>query len=773
MSGVLNDCDALLQAAPLRFVDPDDELFAAIAAAQVAAATDAATKAEAARVAAVNAAATYAQAQAGLAATNAAAYADGKVSAEEARAIADATAKAEAARIAAEAAASADATAKAEASRLAAIASASTDATTKANAARVAAESAAATYAQAQAGLAATNAAAYADGKVSAEEQRAINDATAKAEAARVAAVAAAAADATAKANAARIAAESAAATYAQAQAGLAATNAAAYADDVVTAAEARAIADATAKANAARIAAEAAAAAYANTQIGNIAIGGRNLYRKTTIIGPAGVSTAHLAARLATGFQLVGTFANDGHIRMHLIIPSNGTYTMSFDLHVGSMAGFALDIDVCDGPVQTINPTTTPQHFELTFTVSNWSAQAYHFIDFTRLSEQHYFFNNFQVERGNKATAAGPAPEDVASDIALAQLAADAAMARITSIGADGVLDRSDKVEIELKFDVAYNESGGIIVEAQALGVATANYSYHLGQLQTYLANLPGWGNHGVDTAIVRTEFNSKFQNYYIAKELIRSAITAKAATTADIVTVLDRDRTISRPPSYYPMGTTREFKNAPSFGLPANPATDWFTLETIKQYRNAEGGFPGYQYAYHHDKTYRRRSVDDAGSAWSAWVLDLDRGSYTGDLNASYGAPTGSLIAGTPAETVAAKANGAIQPQIGFYSGLVGGGSYNVNPGDTIGVGASINPGGYSGSYDINWSFVHAGGNMPGLAMFLTPGSNRNECGVTLDPSGAQNGVIYGNIVATITHSGGLTTVDSVSFDVAWGNA
>ena len=78
---------------------------------------------------------------------------------------------------------------------------AAADATAKANAAAVLAVNAAAIAAQAKADLAETTAKAYADGIVTAEEQRAINDATTKAEAARVAAVNAAAADATAKAN--------------------------------------------------------------------------------------------------------------------------------------------------------------------------------------------------------------------------------------------------------------------------------------------------------------------------------------------------------------------------------------------------------------------------------------------------------------------------------------------------------------------------------------------------------------------------------------------
>lgn len=152
------------------------------------------------------------------------------------------------------------------------------DATAKANAARdaaiaaaaadsttksAAAQAAAEAYALAQANLAQTAAQSYADGAVDAEEARAIADAAAKADAAQAAAIAAAQADATAKANAAQAAAEA----YAAAQAELARTTAQAYADGIVDAEESRAIADAQAKADAARDAAIAAAAADATAK--------------------------------------------------------------------------------------------------------------------------------------------------------------------------------------------------------------------------------------------------------------------------------------------------------------------------------------------------------------------------------------------------------------------------------------------------------------------------------------------------------------------------
>jgi hypothetical protein len=155
----------------------------------------------------------------------------------------------------------------------------------KANAAQLAATNASNLYAAAQSALELEVAKAYADGKVTAEEQARINqavanlaeaktDATAKANAALVAA----GSDATAKANAAQTAATNAGITYAAAQAAYEREIAKAYADGKITAEElarinqaavnlAEAKADATAKANAAKAEALSLANIYASSQ--------------------------------------------------------------------------------------------------------------------------------------------------------------------------------------------------------------------------------------------------------------------------------------------------------------------------------------------------------------------------------------------------------------------------------------------------------------------------------------------------------------------------
>lgn len=89
---------------------------------------------------------------------------------------------------------------------------------------------------------------------------------------------------------------------------------------------------------------------------------------------------------------------------------------------------------------------------------------------------------------------------------------------------------------------------------------------------------------------------------------------------------------------PSEYPVGTTRQFKDAQAVGVPGAVANDWCTLETIKQYPDASGGGV-YQYVLIGLKTWRRwaASAQGAASTWGTWVQDLDRNAYTGDLGAT----------------------------------------------------------------------------------------------------------------------------------------
>lgn len=271
-------------------------------------------------------------------------------------------------------------------------------------------------------------------------------------------------------------------------------------------------------------------------TKNSEIKIGGRNLYRKTSPFGNLGTG-ASLTSRLSTGFQLRGTLANNGAMRLGQVIPSNGTFTISFDLAVATAGGFALAVGFTAAEEWLIVPTTTAQHFSRTFTVSNWSADTFNFIDFSRLSDQPYNFTNFNVEAGNKETAYTPAPEDVDSDISAAKAAADAANARIASISADGKLDRSEKPDVVQQWNAIAGEVNLIINQATALDVASTNYLAYYNALESYLVGLgpnSEWSNTAVDTNIVRDTFNAKFTEYRTAKQSLLNAIAAKIQSNA-----------------------------------------------------------------------------------------------------------------------------------------------------------------------------------------------------------------------------------------------
>jgi len=128
---------------------------------------------------------------------------------------------------------------------------------------------------------------------------------------------------------------------------------------------------------------------------------------------------------------------------------------------------------------------------------------------------------------------------------------------------------------------------------------------------------------------------------------------------------------------PLDYPVGTTRQFKTGSTFGFTS--VSGYFTLETVKQFSNNSGGGL-YQYALVDKQTYRRYTVNAGGftNSFSPWVLDLDRNSYTGDLNASsdinFIASSGVLVEGnTMRRTLADSA--AWDQQVYTPHGFVGG--------------------------------------------------------------------------------------------------
>lgn len=91
---------------------------------------------------------------------------------------------------------------------------------------------------------------------------------------------------------------------------------------------------------------------------------------------------------------------------------------------------------------------------------------------------------------------------------------------------------------------------------------------------------------------------------------------------------------RSTNAPPSAYGVGNVREFKSCAAIGL--STTADYCTLETIKGWADSSGG-SATQWAYITSGEIWKRSAPAGASAWGAWVRDLDRNLYTGDLDAT----------------------------------------------------------------------------------------------------------------------------------------
>jgi hypothetical protein len=318
----------------------------------------------------------------------------------------------------------------------------------------------------------------------------------------------------------------------------------------------------------------------------------------------------------------------------------------------------------------------------------------------------------------GGAGLSATAAAAKLAADTAVIQAAL--ANTRYDNISSDGILDRSEKAQAVLDWQAIEGEFTGLLNKAADLGVPSAAYLAALNALADYLSLLsPAWNNTALDTSIDRTVFNAKWTGYANAKASLLTAVYAKAATLANQLVTVDLGsgthfgaRNRNDHPSEYPVGTTRQFKQADTFVFTS--VSGYFTLETVKQYSDNSGGGL-YQYALVDSKTYRRYTATAAGTntSFTAWVLDLDRNSYTGDLNATVGAPSGTNVAGVLAETLVTQAStgaaaaGVVNnpPVLAAMSDISASGVYK--PASPIGTQTASIAGGV-GPFTIAWSVI-----------------------------------------------------------------
>lgn len=104
---------------------------------------------------------------------------------------------------------------------------------------------------------------------------------------------------------------------------------------------------------------------------------------------------------------------------------------------------------------------------------------------------------------------------------------------------------------------------------------------------------------------------------------------------------------RNDNKGPSAYAIGNVREFKTCSVIGI--TTTATYCVLETIKGWTDGSGG-QATQWAYVTSGEVWKRSALNNATTWQAWVRDLDRSVYTGDLAATKNAISQGTLANRP---------------------------------------------------------------------------------------------------------------------------
>lgn len=322
-------------------------------------------------------------------------------------------------------------------------------------------------------------------------------------------------------------------------------------------------------------------------------------------------------------------------------------------------------------------------------------------------------YCDRVQVERGPVATQYKPGAQPgatlgaiwgqnvqgsstVDAAITTAQNTANTANTALANIASDSILSPSEKPAVVQDYAVIITEQAGVDAQATAYGITTEKTTYDnaVSALTSYLGGLSGWNTiPGSDVAIVGSTFRANFAAVYTAKQALLNKVAQVAGTTAVWSSVTGSGKPINNagqivdagggsslfgqrerndPPLDYPIGLTMQFKTMSALGLTAT-GNGYCTLETNKGYGDNSGVYV-VQYAYDNSGTAYKRWGTATGTSWAgAWTLDLDRNNYTGDLNATNGAPAGTSVGGVAATTVA----GAVTAYNGQVVNLTLGGS------------------------------------------------------------------------------------------------
>lgn len=122
-------------------------------------------------------------------------------------------------------------------------------------------------------------------------------------------------------------------------------------------------------------------------------------------------------------------------------------------------------------------------------------------------------------------ATAARAVADQAAANILIEK-------ARTDAIVSDSVLDRSEKAQVKLAYAGIVSDYAKYSAQASGYGLSTTAYTTAYNALASYLNGLsPAWNDLSADTSIVRSAFDTAFQNERVARTNIIAA-TADATS-------------------------------------------------------------------------------------------------------------------------------------------------------------------------------------------------------------------------------------------------
>ena len=390
---------------------------------------------------------------------------------------------------------------------------------------------------------------AYADGVVTAAEQRSITDATNKAEAAKTYATAQ---DALLKSQLEAYAdgivtAEeqeriqqmqdnlAAAKSYADAQDNLAKIAAAAYADGIVDAEEARAIADATAKMEAAKT--------HAQSLVNNLQIGGRNMLRDSkqpnfdlydqtigSILKLSKAQYPDLESDI-TYIRVTGGTSDYSNIRVLSVVgvPKSGEL-VSLSFKVKNFIN-PITLHSNQGGRETeINVTNQTTLVKWEGIVGDGYGQLQ--IQIRSLSaDLELYIWDVMYEKGNKATDWTPAPEDIDAQFVLVNQEITDVDNKLENLKdltdtvfSDGIISvaearaiekyintlNAEKADISAKYTTTYNDIN--LTDKTPLQTAWNNYDVSHGQLITSINSAI---SDGKTTTAEKADVDAKFADY------------------------------------------------------------------------------------------------------------------------------------------------------------------------------------------------------------------------------------------------------------------